>query len=124
MESMKRNGPIVMVNLPNLNGKIYIQDYFTDTNQQIIQELHTLKSSHDTQYVWFKHGPVWARQSSNSRIHLIGTLNDFTNLKQQLNPDNIQSTNKKSFFFSPFTNTMKNIAPLFLNNYVVSLKSN
>lgn len=86
LENLKTNGPILasQLNIKNSNKKIVIHEFLTTTNQTLLQEVRKLKSDFELQFVWFKHGSVWARQSTTSKIHRIDSLSDVTSLKNAL----------------------------------------
>ena len=71
------HGPILLnqLNLKNKNiqgtAKIFINDYLSPANKQILYEAQQMKKKHNIQFVWAKQGAVFMRYDENSRMYRI-----------------------------------------------------
>lgn len=70
MDALKRNGPILseQLNLPHHTSKVYIKEYLTEYNSNLLNKASVLKSDFSFKYVWFKNNSVWARETDSSNI--------------------------------------------------------
>lgn len=88
MNTFKQNGPILpeQINISSSHKNIFINEYLTETNRNLLTQARKLKNTHGTKFIWYKHGFVWAKQNEETqsfRISSITDLNAFiTNLHQ------------------------------------------
>lgn len=78
MNALKQNGPILseQLNLPNHTSKVFIKEYLTEYNSNLLNNARVLKSDFSFKYVWFKNNSVWARKTDSSNIIRINDPSD------------------------------------------------
>lgn len=87
MEKIKSNGPINpgQLNITNSTKNIFIHDFLTDQNKNLFKEVRNLKQQLKLNFVWYKNGFVYARQTETSKVFRISSTSDISSLMNEIN---------------------------------------
>lgn len=92
IQKYKQNGPLLptQLNIPQSQSikKIFINEYLTDNNRNLITQARKLRNTHNFKFIWYKNGYIWAKQNEGSNTYKLSSMLDLQNLITQINNQN------------------------------------